>query len=308
MLLGTQPVVAQGFPVKPIRLIVPAAAGGSTDIGARAIAARLSSELGQSVVVDNRGGAGGRIGAAEVARAAPDGYTLLYGSSITQALLPATAKSVQYDAFKDFTAIGQTFWYSTLIVCNPAMPFNDVAGMIAHAKRNPGKLAIANAGPGSGNHFSAELFRAMVGAQTLNVPYKGNAPAIQDVIGGTSDCIHITEAKAHLDAGRLKAIATTGLKRDPRFPQVPTVDEAGVKGYDMTWWQGVFGPAGVAPAVLARLGDAVRLAATDPAVRAQVMDAGFVPEYLPAQEVAQRVRRDWAKFRKIAADARIELD
>lgn len=301
--------LAQGtWPGKPLRLVVPAAAGGSTDIGARLIARLMSAELGQPVVVDNKGGGGGRIGAAEVARAAPDGYTLIYANSITHALLPATSKSLQYDVAKNFAPVGGMFWYSTLIVCNPGLPFNDLAGLIAHARKNPGKLNMATAGPGSGNHFSSELLASMAGISVTHVPYKGNAPAVQDVIGGAADCIHMGEAKSYLDSGRLKAIATTGKQRDPRFPKVPTVDEAGLKGFDITWWQGVFAPAGTPPEVLDRLSRAARKAVEDPSVKTTMFDAGFVPQYVAPAALSARVQQDMAKFRKIAVDARLDLE
>jgi len=309
--LGMLPLagIAQdAFPSKPIRMVVPAAPGGSTDIGARLIAKLMGEAIGQPVVVENKGGGGGRIGPAEVARAPADGYTLLYGNSIGQALLPATVKSLAYDPLKDFAPAGGAFWYSTLIVCHPKVPFDDLAGLIDHARANPGKLNIATAGPGSGNHFSSELLGRMAGIRVTHVPYKGNAPATQDVMAGMADCIHISEAKPYLDAGRLKAIASTGLKRDPRFPAVPTVDEAGLKGFDVTWWQGVFAPAGTPSQVLDRLSAALQQAVAHPSVEAAMFDAGFVPEYVAPPEVDARIGRDMATFRRIAADAGLALE
>lgn len=302
--LGT----AQGYPSKPIRLIVPAAAGGSTDQGARLVAKLMGAALGQQIVVDNKGGGGGRIGATEAARAPADGYTLIYANSITHALLPATSKSVNYDVFKDFVPVGGMFWYSTLIVCNPAKPFNDVAGLVAYAKQNPGKLSIATAGPGSGNHFSSELLASMAGIEVVHIPYKGNAPATQDVIGGAADCIHIGEAKPFVDAGRLKVLATTGKKRDPRFPGVKTVEEQGFKGYDITWWQAIFAPAGTPPDIVAKLAAAARKVAEDPTVKTAMFDAGFVPEFVPAADLGARMKSDMAVFRKIATDAKLDLE
>lgn len=300
--------VAQSYPHKPIRLIVPAAAGGSTDQGARLIAKLMAAELGQQFLVDNKGGGGGRIGAAEAARAAADGYALIYANSITHALLPATSKSLQYDVMKDFVPVGGMFWYSTLIVCNPNTPFNDVAGLVAYAKKNPGKLTMATAGPGSGNHFSSELLASMAGIEVVHVPYKGNAPATQDVIGGAVDCIHIGEAKPFLDSGRLKALATTGKKRDPRFLNLKTVEEQGLKGYDITWWQAIYAPAGTPPDIVAKLSAAARKVAEDPSVKATMFDAGFVPEFVPPPELIGRMKADMIKFHKIAADAKLDLE
>ena len=299
---------AQSWPVRPIRLVVPAAAGGSTDIGARQVAKAMSAELGQPVVVDNKGGAGGRLGAQEAARAAPDGYTLIYGNSITHALLPATSKSISYDPLKNFASAGGVFWYSTLLVCNPKVPFSDLAGYIRHAKANPGKLNIATAGLGSGNHFSSELLSQMAGIKVTHIPYKGNAPAVQDVMSGAADCIQMGEAKSYLDGGRLKVLATTGKARDPRFPDVRTVDEQGLKGFDATWWQGVFAPAGTPANVMAKLTAAARKAAEDPSTKTTMFDAGFVPEFVAPAQLEKRIQGDMAKFRKLALDTGIELE
>ncbi len=306
--LGAVAAAQDAFPSKPIRLIVPAAAGGSTDIGARLIANNLNHALGQPVVVENKGGGGGRIAPAEVARAPADGYTLLYGNSIGQALLPAVVKSIGYDPVGSFAAVGGTFWYSGLVVCNPKTPFDDFKGMLDYARKNPGKLNVATAGPGAGNHFSSELISSMAGIKVTHIPYKGNAPATQDVIAGVADCIHMGEAKPYLDAGKLKALATIGSARDPRFPDIPTVDEAGLKGFEMTSWQGVFAPAGTPPDVLAKLTAALRKAVEQPGVKAAMFDAGFVPEFVPPMDTNARIQKDMAKYRKIAADARIEIE
>ena len=296
------------FPSRPIRLIVPAAPGGSTDMGARIVAKLMGESLGQPVVVENKGGGGGRIGPSEVARAPADGYTLLYGNNIGQALLPAVVKTLSYDPLKNFAPVGGAFWYSTVIVCNPKAPFDDLKGMIEHAKKNPGKLNVATAGPGSGNHFSSELLSSMAGIQVSHVPYKGNAPATQDVVAGFADCIHIGEAKPYLDTGRLKAIATTGVKRDPRFPQLQTVDELGLKGFDATWWQGVFAPAGTPKSVMDALSSAMRKSIENPSVKEAMFDAGFVPDFMAPAEVNARIKSDMVKFQKIATDAKIHID
>lgn len=307
-LAATNAAMAQSWPSRPIRMIVPAAAGGSTDIGARQIARLMSTELGQPVVVDNKGGAGGRLGAQEAARATPDGYTLIYGNSITHALLPATTRSLGYDPLKSFAPVGGVFWYSTLLVCNPKLPFGNLAGYIAYAKANPGKLNIATAGLGSGNHFSSALLAQRAGIQTTHIPYKGNAPAVQDVMGGAADCIQMGEAKSYLDSGKLKVLATTGKVRDPRFPNVRTVDEEGLKGFDATWWQAVFAPAGVPADVMAKLTAAVRKATEDRSTKAAMFDAGFVPDFVPPAQLEKRIQADVAMFRQVAADTGIELE
>jgi tripartite-type tricarboxylate transporter receptor subunit TctC len=195
-----------------------------------------------------------------------------------------------------------------VIVCNPSRPFDDVPGLIAFAKKNPGKLSIATAGPGSGNHFSSALLAAMSGTEFTHIPYKGNAPATQDVIGGTADCIHIGEAKPHIDGGRLKALGTTGKLRDPRFPNLKTVEEQGFKGYDITWWQAVYAPAGTPPGIVAKLSAALGKATEDPSVKAAMFDAGFVPAFVPPADLVARMGVDMAKFRKIATDAKLDLE
>ncbi|MDX3906069.1 MAG: tripartite tricarboxylate transporter substrate binding protein [Pigmentiphaga sp.] len=296
------------YPARPVRLIVPYAPGGVTDVSARLVAQHLSTLLGRSVYVENKGGGGTRIGAAEAAKAAPDGYTLLYANSITHGTLPATAASLPFDPVKDFAPVAKLFWYASTIVCHPSVPADTVAELADYAKAHPGKLSYASAGPGTGNHFSSELFNAMAGVKIVHVPYRGSGPALQDVVAGQVSCTHDGAAKPQVDAGKVKAIATTGIARDPRFPDLPTVDEAGLKGYDMTWWQGLMAPAGTPPEVVARLTEAVRTLAGDEAFRAKAYDIGLNVQYAPPDALAEQVRRDIAKFRKIAADANIVLD
>lgn len=299
---------AESFPDKPIRLIVPAAAGGSTDLGARVIGDLMGKELGVPVVVENKGGGGGRIGAAYVASAKPDGYTLLYGNSITNALLPAASRNLHYDAVKDFAPVAQVFWYPTIIACNVNVPYNDLAGLISYGKAHPGEPVIATAGVGSGNHFSGALIDSMAGISQLFVPYKGNSPAVQDVIAGRADCIHMTEVKPYIDAGQLKAIASTGMRRDLRFPNVPTVDESGLKGYDATWRQAVFAPAGTPESIVQRLAAALKLAIASPTLPAKMEGSGFVSEYEGPKELSEIMAKDMERFREIATKANLQLE
>ncbi|OWT63954.1 Bug family tripartite tricarboxylate transporter substrate binding protein [Candidimonas nitroreducens] len=296
------------YPDRSIRLVVPAAAGGSTDLGARVIGDLLGKELGVPVIVENKGGGGGRIGAAYVASAKPDGYTLLYGNSITNALLPAASRKLNYDAVKDFAPVAQVFWYPTIIACNVNVPFNDLAGLIKYGKEHDGRPVVATAGVGSGNHFSGALLGSMAGINQLFVPYKGNAPAVQDVIAGRADCIHMTELKSYIDAGRLKPIASTGARRDPRFPNVPTVSESGLKGYDATWRQAIFAPAGTPQPVIQKLTAAIEQAVQSPTLPAKMEGSGFVPEYENPQALADLMAKDTQKFRKISQQAHLHLD
>ncbi len=289
-------------------MVVPASAGSSADTAARAFAQKLAETVGKPVVVENKVGAGGRIGAAEVARATPDGYTLLYGTSITQALYPAIGQNVSYDPLKDFEALGQTFWFATAVVCNAQVPFNDFKSMVAYAKSKPGQLTFANSGNGGGNHFSTELLATMAGIKIHHVPFRGNAPGIQAVLGRVVDCTLQTEIKPFVESGQLRAFATTGKERDPRFSNVPTVEELGIAGYVSTWWHAVYAPAGTPPAVRRKLESAVKLVAQDPAVAARTADIGLRPQYLPPDQVTQRTQADIATFKRIAAESRIELE
>lgn len=304
----TTATAADDYPTRPIRMVVPVSAGSSADTAARAFAQKLGETLGKPVVVENKVGAGGRIGAAEVARAMPDGYTLLYGTSITQALYPALGNNVTYDPFKDFDALGQTFWFATAVVCHNQVPFNDFKGLLAYARANPGKLTFANSGTGGGNHFSTELLATMAGIKIHHVPFRGNAPGIQAVLGHVVDCTLQTEVKPFVESGQLRAFATTGKERDPRFANVPSVEELGVSGYVTTWWHAVYTPAGAPPAVRRMLESAVKRVAQDPAVSARTAEIGLLPQYLPPDEVTQRTRTDIATFKRIAADSRIALD
>lgn len=296
------------YPDKPIRLVVPAAAGGSTDLGARVVAARLGQILNVPVVVENKGGGGGRIGAAYVAEARPDGYTLLYGNSITNALLPAAAGALQYDAEKDFVPVGKVFLYSTIIACNLAVPYSNVKEMVDYGRQNPEKIVMATAGVGSGNHFSSALFSSEAAIKVLHVPYKGNAPAMQDVVAGRASCIHATEVNSYLDAKKLKAIATTGLERDPRYPNVPTVSEAGLAGYDVTWWQAIFAPAGTSKDVVSKLAAGLKQVAEDPSVAEKMQPSGFSAAYASPDALTQTIHKDTEKFREIAKEAGISME
>lgn len=305
--MGAHAAGDEGYPTRPIRMVVPASAGSSADTAARAFAHKLAEAVGKPIVVENKVGAGGRIGAAEVARATSDGYTLLYGTSITQALYPAIGNNVTYDPLKDFDALGQTFWFATAVVCNTQVPFNDFQGLVAHAKAHPGQLTFANSGNGGGNHFSTELLATMAGIKVQHVPFKGNAPGIQAVLGKLVDCTLQTEVKPFVESGQLRVLATTGKERDRRFPQVPTVEELGLRGAVTTWWHALYTPQGTPPAIRSRLESAVKRVAQDPAVSARTSDIGLVPQYLPPEQVMQRTKADIAGFRRIAAESRIEL-
>lgn len=302
------PAAAQSYPTKPIRLVVPYAPGAITDIGARLIAERMSVILGQQVLVDNRGGAGTRIGMQQVIAAAPDGYTLLFANSVTHGSMPALSKSLAFDPIRDLVPVVPVFSYTSILVCHPSVPANTVQELIAYAKKNPGKLTNATAGPGTGHDLMGGLFNSLAGVDLLHVHYKGAGPALQDVLGGTADCIYGGgDVKQYVQSGKLKAFATSGTTRDPDFPNVPTMEEAGVKGFNVSWWQGLAAPVGTPPAVIAKLNAAANEALKDPQLLKRAGGLSLRPVGGSPADLGRMMREDMAKFAKIVKDANIPL-
>lgn len=249
------PVSAQAFPSKPLRLICPYAPGGATDIISRAIAVELGKTLGQSVIVENRPGAGANLGAEVVARSAPDGYTLLMGGSSLHGITPALYTKLNYDPNKDLVPVIALASFSNVLVVNPRVEANSVKDLIALAKAQPGKLTYASSGSGSTIHMSGELFKYMTGVDILHIPYKGSGPAVIDLIAGQVDMMfdNIPSSLPHIRSGRLKALATTGAKRVAVLPDVPTVAEAGLPGYESGGWFGLTVAAGTPKDIVSRL-------------------------------------------------------
>jgi tripartite-type tricarboxylate transporter receptor subunit TctC len=308
--LGTLPSIAQdaaaGYPSKPIRLVVPYAPGAITDTAARLVAERMSAILGQQVVVDNRGGAGTRIGVQHVASAPPDGYTLLYVNSITHGSMPAMSNSLPFDPVKDFAPVAPLFWYPNIFVCHPSVPANNIRELIDYAKKNPRKLTNATAGPGSGHDLAGNLFNSMAGVDILHVHYKGGGPALQDVLAGHVNCIYSDgNAKPLIAAGKLRAFATTGLQPDPNFPGVPTMDRAGVPGFNLPINQGIAAPGGTPPAIVAKLNAAANEALKHPQLRMRARELGLNIAAGGPEKLAEVIRDDLAKFAKIVDDAKI---
>lgn len=269
---------AEAYPSKPIRFVVPAAAGGPTEIVTRLLAERMTQSMGVSVIVEAKPGAGGNIGADAVAKSAPDGYTILMGTIGTNAINQTLYKSMPFQPLKDFTAVTQVVSYPLVVVVNPKLPIYSVADLIAYARANPGKLNRASGGSGTSMHMSGELFNEMAGVQMQHIPYKGSLPALTDVIGGQADLAFdsLVIAQPLIKAGKLRALAVTGPKRSPAAPDIPTVAET-VPGYAMTSWIGVFAPAGTPRPIVDRLQQEIARALADPRVREQLVSQAADP-------------------------------
>ena len=302
---------AAAWPTKPVTIIVPFAAGGTTDILARVIGQALTKELGQSVVVDNRAGAGGNIGAAYVAKtAAADGYTLFMGTVGTHAINQSLYKKMQFDPVKDFAPLTRVAMVPNLLVANPGKPYKTVKELIAYAKANPGKVTFGSSGNGSSIHLSGGLFNTMAGVDMIHVPYKGSAPAVTDLIGGQIDIMfdNMPSAIQHVRSGRLRPLAVTTAKRSPELPEVPTVAEAGVPGYEATSWFGMFAPAATPAPVLATLNAALLKVLSQPDVKKKIAEQGGEPHAETPEQFATFIRAEAAKWSKVVKESGASVD
>jgi tripartite-type tricarboxylate transporter receptor subunit TctC len=301
---------AQDWPQKPVTLVVPFPPGGSTDMVARAIGPKLTEKLGQPFPVDNKAGATGTIGATLVKRAAPDGYTFLVTSLGPLVIAPHLIKGMQYDALKDFDLITVAVQAPNVLVVPAASPHKTVAEVIAHEKKNPGKMSFASSGNGSSDHLTAELFWQQTGTTGLHVPYKGGAPAMTDLLGGQVDASfqNINAVVPHIKSGKLKALAVTGDKRSPVLPEVPTMSEAGVKNVEVYSWQAVVAPKGLPPAVRTKAAESVVAALNDPAVKQQFTSIGLeVVGNTPAQFTSFQ-QQEYARWKKVIETGKITID
>lgn len=298
------------WPDKPVTIVVPFPAGGSTDMVARAMAQQMGDKLGQNFVVDNRPGATGTLGAGAVKRAAPDGYTLLVSSLGAFVVAPHLLKSVPYDALKDFDYITVPVQAPNVLVAAPGQKARTVKEVIAQLKASPGKVSFATSGNGSSDHLSAEVFWQQTGTEGLHIPYKGGAPAINDLLGGQVDFSfqNVNAVLQHIRAGKLHAIAVTGDKRSPVLPDVPTLAEAGVAGAEVYSWQGMAAPKGLPASVKQKLADAAIAAINDPAVKKRMLDLGLevvasTPDAFTAYQAREFARwKTVIETRKITAD------
>jgi len=307
---ATSAAWAQAWPTKPVTLVVPFPAGGSTDMVGRAIGTKLAATLGQPFLVDNKAGATGTIGATQVKRAAPDGSTFLVTSLGPLVIAPHLIKGMQYDALKDFDFITVAVQAPNVLVVPANSPHKDVADVIAFEKKNPGKMTFASSGNGSSDHLTAELFWQQTGTTGLHVPYKGGAPAITDLLGGQVDGSfqNVNAVVQNIKAGKLKALAVTGDKRSPVLPDVPTLAEAGVKNVEVYSWQAVVAPKGLPADVRAKAHSAIVAALNDPAIKQQFSDIGLEVVANTPEQFAAFQAKEYARWKKVIETGKITAD
>ena len=300
---------AQAYPVKPVRIVVPAQPGGGLDLIGRTVAGELGRSMGQSFVVENMSGGGGSIASQTTARAAPDGYTLMVGYVGTHGTNPAVRK-VPYDAVKDFTAIAMVGGTPNILVLHPSVPVTDLNGFIDYAKKNAAKLAYASGGIGTLNHLALEQFRAAAGLDAVYAHYRGIGPAITDILGGQ---IHVlmpglAAALPHIRAGKMKPIAVTGLQRHPLVPGVPTFEESGFKGFDGVQWYGIVGPAKMPAEITKRLNAEINKALASPALQQRLSGEAIAPMPMTPEQFGAFIQTDIARWSKLARERNISLD
>ena len=297
---------AQSYPAKPVRLLSGFPAGGANDYHARVLAQKLTEFFGQTVIVENRGGAGGTIAADAIAKAAPDGYNLLMGFG-SLAVAPSVYAKLPFDVLKDFTAVSLACRIQNVLVVPSALPAKNVQELIALARAHPGKMNYASSGTGATPHLSAEMFKAIAKVDITHIPYKGDTPAFVDLLAGQVDMM-ITVVQStlmHIESGKLRPLAVTGLKRTASLPKVPTMQEAGLTGYELTSWFGVMGPANMPRDVLDRLNGAVVKAIAQKDLQDKFVAGGSEPESSTPEQFAQLIRDDVAKFARIVKAAGI---
>ena len=297
--------VAQSYPSRSIRLIVPFASGGPIDLLSRTIAGKLAEVIGQSVVVENRAGAGGSIAAEHTARSAPDGHTIMLITVGTQGINPALFPRVGYDPLKDFTYITTIGGYALMLVANPNLEAKTLAELIALARARPGTINFGSGGVGSSSHLAGELFKSTAGLQMQHVPYKGSAAAMTDVIAGNLAFLFdvVSTAQPQIRAGKVRALAWSGVRRSLLFPEVPTMAEAALPGFDITGWVGMGAPAGLPKQVLDRLHEALAKAIATPELRDALVAQGYDINVITPEAFSALVRIDVAKWGKVVRDS-----
>ena len=300
---------AQNYPTKPVTMVVPTAAGGTTDLSARMVAQALGPVLGQSVVVDNKGGGNGAIAASIVKRAEPDGYTLLMQYSGYHVISPHLTKAPQWD-LKDFQPIANVISAPQIIVVRDSLPVKTLPELIAYAKANPGKLNYASSGNGSLQHVTGAMLEQQGGIKMVHVPYKGTGPALQDLLGGQVDLTFGTAPPfmPHIQAGKLRVLAVTGKQRLPSLPDAPTTAEAGYPGVNATSWFALFAPAAVPKPIIDKLAADLKKVVQDPAFRKKAEEQGATADYQSPQQLGERVKSDFAGWADVIKSSKIEAE
>ncbi len=311
LLTAATPVLwAQAYPSRPLRYIVPVAAGGGSDLIGRTVCERWARQLGQAIVVENVGGGGGAIACQTVAKAVPDGYTLLQGYVATHGTSPATRSKLPYDAVKDFTPVGLIGGTPNVLVVNAALPPHTVAEFVAHLKANPGRVNYGSAGQGSLTHLTMELFKQASGTFALHIPYRGIAPAFTDLLGGQTQAMFpgLAAALPHIRSGRVRPLAVTGNERHPILKDVPTLIEAGFKGFDAVQWYGVVGPAAMPATVVKHLNETLNAVLTGGDLRDRLAAEAVEPQPLSPEAFAAFMRADIERWTRLARERNIQLD
>ena len=300
----------QAFPARQIRYIVPVSAGGGSDLVGRTVTERWGRLLNQTFVVENIGGGGGAIACQTTAKAAPDGYTLLQGYVATHGTSPATRSKLPYDAIKDFTPVGMIGGTPNVLVVNASLPVHNVQQFIEYLRARPGSISYGSAGQGSLTHLTMELFKQAADVFAVHILYRGIAPAFTDLLGGQTQAMFpgLAAALPHIRSGRVRPLAVTGGARHPLLKDVPTMVEAGFKGFDALQWYGVVGPAGLPPAVLKTLNDTLNAVLTGPDLRDRLAAEAVEPSPMTPEAFGQFIREDIARWTKLARDRKIDLD
>lgn len=301
---------ADNYPNRSITMVVAFPAAGTTDILARLIGQKLTEKFKQTVVVENRPGAAGNIGTAYVAKAPPDGYTIMMGTIGTQSINPSLYKKMPYDAAKDFAPITRAAMVPNLLVVNKDAPFNTFSEMMAYEKANPGKLTYGSSGNGTTLHLSGELFNLMAGTKITHIPYKGSTPAVADLMGGQISMIfdNMPSAIQQVKSGRLKALAVTSAQRNPQLPEIPTIQELGVAGYEVWSWFGLLAPAATPKPIVDKLNASIVEIIKQPDVQAKIIELGAVPVPETSAEFGAFIAAETIKWAKVVKEANIGLD
>jgi tripartite-type tricarboxylate transporter receptor subunit TctC len=304
-------VHAQGYPTRPVKMVVGFPPGGGTDVVARIIAPGLGEHLGQPVVIENRPGATGTVAAAMVAKSPPDGYTIMMGHVSVNAIAPSLFPNLQYDVIKDFAPVTLAASVPHFVVVHPSLPVHSIRELIAYAKERPGKLSFPSAGNGSTPHLAGEIFKAMAGVDLVHVPYKGTGQSVADLLAGQHQVGFDTApaSAGYVRSGKMRVLGVSSAKRIPEYPDVPTVAEAGVPGYEVITWYGVFAPGGTPPAIVGRLHADIAQAMEAPTARTRLAEAGADGSVTRTPgEFAALVRADTARYAKIIKEAGLKID